>query len=463
MAATNATPEDVPISVPIADGELRVCSQRILEFDELGLIDPGAWREGRLRGRVVHRRRERSVVQLESESGPLFAKHQRGKRTGEWLRELVRVRRPLSSAGREARAARALRSIGIDAPRILLEGETRSLAGIELESFLVSEELAGTSLEELPLDAELARGLGRLALDLARARVSVPDLYAKHVHVSRDGGELRFGLLDLPRVEPHARRTPRELFVRHAGGLVATVPGLEPARLVADSPWSAEPGLERRIEARAALVRRRKKLPGSYAARERYATEAEVEDYRQRSEVRNAAELELLERALPTKIAGRVLDAPCGAGRFSAFLRERGAEVLAVDLSPAMVRAARPHADHAAVAELERLPLADDALLGSLCFRFLHHVPSAPQRRRVLGELTRVSRAFVVLSVFHPVSAHNVLRNARRLLTRRPPSRHCVTIATLSKELEDCGWRVDACLPQARYLRDLWVVRAVPR
>ncbi len=46
--------------------------------------------------------------------------------------------------------------------------------------------------------------------------------------------------------------------------------------------------------------------------------------------------------ALPADLAGaRVLDAGCGAGQMTRELAERGAEVVAVDLSPALVAVAR--------------------------------------------------------------------------------------------------------------------------
>ena len=65
---------------------------------------------------------------------------------------------------------------------------------------------------------------------------------------------------------------------------------------------------------------------------------------------RDAMRAELLAR-LPADLSGlRILDAGCGAGQMTAELAERGAEVTAIDISPALIGIARrrlpPHLAH---------------------------------------------------------------------------------------------------------------------
>jgi SAM-dependent methyltransferase len=437
--------------VPITGGELRVRPEARERLERLGLLDPERWRTGTLPGRTVQATPRATILALED--GALFAKHCRGSGA-------ARGRLGRRGAGETERlAAERLAAIGVRAPRFLLVGERRGALGRVQESFLVSERLAGRPLTERAVEARSKRALVELVRALAGHRIHAPDLFAKHVFVADDPAAPVLGLLDLERVEV-TRLSAEALLVRHAGNLVATVPGLH-AQALAQALEA--PMLATRIEERAELVRVRKRLPRDYGARHRYGEVAQVQAYRARSPRRQRDEQRLLDRVLPRDLSGWVLDAPCGAGRFSEELAHRGARPLALDLSPAMVRSAASVAAGAAVGELERLPLADDAVAGVLCFRFLHHVPSPEQRRRVLAELTRVSRRFVVVSFFHPWSAHNALRWVRGHLSRSTRVRHTVTPAELRRDLAGVGWRVTVLAAQAPYRRDLWVLRAEPR
>lgn len=457
----NADLEEAWTRVAIPGGELRVLPAAYARLEALGLLDVARWRTGALPGRLVQSTPRATIRALDEDA--LFAKHCRGAGA---------ARGPLgrrSTAATEAAAGERLRAIGMRAPRFLLAGERRGPFGRVHESFLVSERLAGTPLTELalrpPLDEDLGTALVELLRALARHRLHAPDLFAKHVHVTREGTRPVLGVLDLERVET-ARISQAALHARHAGNLVATVPGLRADALAAAL---GVPELAARIDERAELVRVRKRLPRDYGARHRYDEEPQVEAYRTRSPRRHVEEQRLLDRVLPVNLAGWVLDAPCGAGRFTEELARRGARPLALDLSAAMVRSAVRVAPGdggtvgAAVGELERLPLADDAVAGTLCFRFLHHVPSADQRRRVLAELARVSRYFVVVSFFHPWSAHNALRWARARVAGTTRVRHTATPAELRRDLAAVGWRVTALAAQAPYRRDLWALRAEPR
>ena len=402
-------------------------------------------------------------MHIRSPGGELFAKYQHGSEPGRDLVAWLRGRPALSAAQREERAAAALGQLGLGTPRFLLSGETRGRFGRPRESFLVSAALEGRALAGMAPEPEIVRALARFVAEISRTRIHIPDLYAKHVFVRRDGdGPVELGLIDLERVELDSRRGSRWLFVRHAAGLVATLPGLT-AREVADAADAGDADLLAEVERRAELVRVRKKMPREYAARQRYRDEESVASYRARSPSRHAAELRLLDRLLPARIDGTVLDAPCGAGRFSEILCARGARTLALDLSPAMVQSAARVSPWCGLGELEHLPLADKTVEGALCFRFLHHVPSREQRQRILGELTRVSRRFVVLSFFHPLSPHQALRHLKSAFTGRPIARYTVTVGRLRTELAALGWNVRAVHAQSRFRRDLWALRAEPR
>jgi ubiquinone/menaquinone biosynthesis C-methylase UbiE len=99
-----------------------------------------------------------------------------------------------------------------------------------------------------------------------------------------------------------------------------------------------------------------------------------------------------------------VLDVPCGTGRITELLLDQGLNVLGGDISPAMVEAARrklvgygsrvefSHLD------LEALDLPDGSFDLITCIRLFNHIGAAEQER-ILAELARVTRRYVVLNI----------------------------------------------------------------
>ncbi len=105
---------------------------------------------------------------------------------------------------------------------------------------------------------------------------------------------------------------------------------------------------------------------------------------------------------LARRAAGRgpVLDIGCGPAHLGGYIAARGARVLGLDLSPAMLAAARQRRGElklwAAGADLRQLPVATGSCAAAVSFYTLHHLPRAElpgalrEFRRVLapgGEL----------------------------------------------------------------------------
>jgi SAM-dependent methyltransferase len=110
-----------------------------------------------------------------------------------------------------------------------------------------------------------------------------------------------------------------------------------------------------------------------------------------------------------------MLDAGCGEGFVTRILHDRlpGLALVGCDLDPTAVglaAAANPGAAFAA-ASLLALPFPDESFDVVGCFEVLEHLPGA-MPERALGELARVARRAVVLSVPHEpyFSAANALR-----------------------------------------------------
>ena len=115
--------------------------------------------------------------------------------------------------------------------------------------------------------------------------------------------------------------------------------------------------------------------------------------------------------ALIPDVAGkRVLDAGCGHGRYTEWLLERGADVLAVDQNAEMLeRARRRLGDRAEIRQADitdRLAFVDDgAFDGVVCGLSLHYVEDW---RDAFREFARVLRPgdFLVFSAQHPVDEY---------------------------------------------------------
>ena len=174
--------------------------------------------------------------------------------------------------------------------------------------------------------------------------------------------------------------------------------------------------------------------------------------------------LRLLERALTRALArvpadGLVLDAPCGTGILSTFLRRQGYRVIGADISPAMLAVAHRRADalgHVR-ADLEQPPCKPRSVDAVLTSRFLMHLPSDTRMRvlRVLGEL---ARGPVVATVCHPYTYKSFQRALRRALggsVKRSPR---LTRRELEDEAARAGMRIERVIPVLPILSEVWVV-----
>lgn len=151
-----------------------------------------------------------------------------------------------------------------------------------------------------------------------------------------------------------------------------------------------------------------------------------------------------LERCRPLQ---RVLDVPCGAGRFAALLAARAAAYYAADLSRAMLAHAPGPRLQAAAA---RLPLCDASFDLVLCLRLLHHFEQPQERVAVLRELARVGRRYAVVSWYDRAS----LPALRHRLRGRRRARFPIAKAQFAAEAETAGWRIRAHRHVARGLSE---------
>ena len=113
-----------------------------------------------------------------------------------------------------------------------------------------------------------------------------------------------------------------------------------------------------------------------------------------------------------------VLDVPCGYSRFAPLYTRLGITAIGADASYDMAHlAAASHTRHGQggwlCTDVMALPFTDSVFDGVLCIRLLHHRYSDAERQRILCELARVSRRFVIISFYRSTLLHTVARHWR--------------------------------------------------
>jgi SAM-dependent methyltransferase len=115
---------------------------------------------------------------------------------------------------------------------------------------------------------------------------------------------------------------------------------------------------------------------------------------------------------------GTVLDVPCGYGRFTPLYARLGITAIEADVSYDMAHLAaanyaRHGQKHWLCADVLALPFPDSTFDSVLCIRLLHHRYSDAERQRILCELARVSRRFVIISFYRCTPLHGLARHWR--------------------------------------------------
>ena len=133
-----------------------------------------------------------------------------------------------------------------------------------------------------------------------------------------------------------------------------------------------------------------------------------------------------------------ILDLPCGNGRFQPLLQGHASMLIQGDLAHSMLQRRLDSSLQAMQASLLNIPLKDNAVNLSFCFRVLHHFPEPDVRQAIFAELSRVSRHFALVS-YYDASAFPHLRDRIR---RRKRTLTPVTHTTFDTEVASAGFRV---------------------
>ena len=178
---------------------------------------------------------------------------------------------------------------------------------------------------------------------------------------------------------------------------------------------------------------------------------------------RNATKTLALRRAF-SRIGspGLVLDVPCGTGRFFKLFESIGARYAGCDISHEMILHAREKSGPGAsagfaVGDAEALPFRDASAAVVLSVRFLHQLP-CDVRVRILREMARVAKEFVIVDYRFTFSVRNVFRIVAAAARIKPPFERRSTRRAMREELAHAGLEPVAVIPVVPFFSDKYVV-----
>jgi SAM-dependent methyltransferase len=384
--------------------------------------------------------RLRSVARIRADEADYFVKTFEGVQWHNRLRFALTAPRARHDAEREFRVTCELRAAGHAAPRPIAWGERDGTA------YYVCARLPGTSFADLlrrgAVTPPLARAVAEHCARLLWDGFHLPDLSADHVFV--DGA--RFGVLDL-----HNGTLARRGSVPHRVGRRVLRRFAKSVREL-DVPWPAALRFAVRLLrgcGLAAAARRILRTLPPLTTSARYERGGKAAAYASRNPARHAREMRLLDAVFPGRAGETVLDLPCGAGRLAPWLADRGCRYVAADGAFAMLKQA--DLPRAVQADALAWPFADRCVDGAVVFRFLHHLPD-DRSDRAIAEACRVARRFVVVSFFHPCSAHHLARRLGGGSTRfaRP-------LGALRRTFAANGFELIRRAADLPFAKDLWL------
>lgn len=157
------------------------------------------------------------------------------------------------------------------------------------------------------------------------------------------------------------------------------------------------------------------------------------------------AVLAALREAGEGKMPPTVIDVPAGTGRFTAAIRQAGAQTVHLDRSSAMLQALR--AKHGAgwevVGDLHRSPISGNDKSCILSLRLMQHYNSE-ERVAALQSFTQIA-PLAVVAYYPGWDWKNRWRRARaRLGLRVRKLREHISAETIEKEVQAAGWQLVA-------------------
>lgn len=151
----------------------------------------------------------------------------------------------------------------------------------------------------------------------------------------------------------------------------------------------------------------------------------------------------------------QILEVACGTGRFTVMMAQQGADIIGLDISPAMLTQGRQKAKQVGVddhvefmrGDAARLPFPDDHFDAVFAMRFFH---LAPDPEGFIKEMRRVSKEQVFFDTFNRYSARSMYNWALPMGSRLYSDREARELA-VGAGLEIADVEHDFVLPYGFY------------
>ncbi len=167
-------------------------------------------------------------------------------------------------------------------------------------------------------------------------------------------------------------------------------------------------------------------------------------------------EFKLLNQLLKSQgISKTILDLPCGGGRLSPQIAAHTELLIEADIAEGQVLYGRrtmllPTLQFWMTASAFHIPFKDESIDAVVCCRLNHHLPTEIERERLIRELLRVARRFVVMTFFDHKSLKNRLRQMRQPFNGKPP-KMTMTVDRVRELAKESGAQLKACPLLARF------------
>lgn len=184
--------------------------------------------------------------------------------------------------------------------------------------------------------------------------------------------------------------------------------------------------------------------------------------YTKRKQHKHNAEMAMIRKAFDC-INGveSILDAPCGTGRATIMLARLGYTTVGIDLGDAAINIAKQKIIEAGVlaslekADVESLYYENQAFDAVLCFRLYHHFPNDEIRSRVISEICRVAKNYVLISYLSPISITSVRRKLKKALYGKKSKQHATSLASINALFSNHDYQLVKDIPRRRFLNTL--------
>ena len=205
------------------------------------------------------------------------------------------------------------------------------------------------------------------------------------------------------------------------------------------------------------MVPRLKTNMNQYQGKDRYKNPIVVKNYDKKrfkslkGKLTDIREKACIEKALRiSKTNGPILDIPCGTGRITELLLEKGFKVTGADISSEMINYAKgrtiQNEDSVAfeIQDIEQMDFDSESYDMILTIRLLHHVPQS-LHEKILKELHRVTRKWVIITFSNKYTIQNIKRNFISLFNKFP--RYSISPEVFENEVRKAGFEIRLRLP----------------